>query len=280
MNATLLYACLQILSALQALPGPVGLAALESTASHERRPDDAGRAFRVESPEGPVRIWLPPHYDPATAATVVYVHGYNRSADVVWSVSALPRQFLASGRNAVFVVPTVAENDRAPLRWGRLSALLSRVERAGVPLPGGPVVAVGHSGAYRTLSRWVDEPRLDAVVLLDALYGQEEAFARFARHGRLVLVGHCTAARTERFLRRFAHVPRRDELPGRSPFTAEERSAPVVYFGTHLGHAALNDDGAAIPSLLSLALPGHGPEASPDARWLEGTLAQADWQAD
>jgi hypothetical protein len=231
----------------------------------------AEQSARLETRAGPVRVWAPADYDPATAATVVYVHGYKRTADSVWSTGALPDQFRASARNALFIVPTVADSDRAPLRWGHLESLLAEVERAGFARPAGPLVLIGHSGAYRTLARWVDTPGLTAVVLLDALYGQDEAFARFARRGRLLVVGHCTAARSRRFLARFAHVPRRDALPERPEFSAAERSARVVYFDTALSHTALNDSGASIPTLLPLAL--TPPTV---VSLVDGVLARAD----
>ena len=216
-----------------------------------------GWSWRVPTSQGAVRLWAPEGYDPATAATVIYVHGYQRDPDRVWSVARLPAQFRESGRNALFVVPPAAESDRAPMRWGRLAELLTGLARRGVTWPEGPVVAVGHSGAYRTLARWADEPGLQAMVLLDALYGGEEAFARFAgRGGRLVMVGIYTARRSLALLRRFPGAPRRADVPAAAAdFTEAERGAPVVYFGTHLGHAELNDSGEALPVLLDLVLP-------------------------
>ncbi len=131
MSTTFLYAT--VLHLLSLLP-LASVARAESAASVIAE----GRSLRLETPEGPVRIWQPADYDPATAATVVYVHGYKRSADSVWSTGALPDQFRASARNAVFIVPTMAENDRAPLRWGHLESLLDKVARAGVAPARGP----------------------------------------------------------------------------------------------------------------------------------------------
>jgi hypothetical protein len=218
-------------------------------------PVENGAAFRFETAEGPVRVWVPAHYDPTTAATVVYVHGYNRTPDSVWTTAALPRQFRESGRNALFIVPQVARNERAPLHWASVEALRESVARAGYGRPAGPLVLVGHSGAYRTLARWSTDPEVEAVVLLDGLYGADAAFARFAAHGRLVLVGRLTTARMQRFLTRFPDATRRDALPRTPDFTPDERRAPVAAFETTLGHAELNDGGAAIPVLLELALP-------------------------
>jgi hypothetical protein len=218
-------------------------------------PVEDGAAFRFEAAGGSVRVWRPATYDPATAATVVYVHGYNRTPDSVWTTAALPKQFRESGRNALFIVPQVAMNERSPLRWSSLEEVLQAVAHAGLGRPPGPVVLVGHSGAYRTLARWSVDSAVETVVLLDGLYGAEAAFARFTAHGRLVLVGRLTAARTHRFLTRFPGAARRDALPAAPEFTQEERRAAVVYFDTALGHAELNDGGAAIPVLLELALP-------------------------
>jgi hypothetical protein len=200
-------------------------------------------------------VWVPANYEPTTAATVVYLHGYNRTLDSVWTTAALPRQFSESGRNALFIVPLVAKNERAPLRWASLEALRASVARAGYGRPPGPLVLVGHSGAYRTLARWSADPAVAVIVLLDGFYGADAAFARFAARGKLVLVGRLTAARAHRFVARFPDATRRDSLPTTRDFTSQERRAAVVYFGTALGHAELNDSGAAIPALLDLALP-------------------------
>lgn len=233
------------------------LRALLATGSGAPASEAGGWSWRLPTEQGPVRLWVPEGYDPSTAATVIYVHGYLRDPDGVWALAGLPGQFRASGRNALFVVPAAATSDRAPMRWGRLSELQNALARRGVTLPAGPVVAVGHSGAYRTLARWVDDPRVASVVLLDALYGAEEAFARFAaRGGRLVMVGLYTARRSLALLRRFPGASRRADLPAAADgFTHAERAAAVLYSGTHLGHAELNDSGQAIPALLDLVLP-------------------------
>jgi hypothetical protein len=234
----------------------------------------AGVSLRWETPAGPVRVFMPPGYDPATAATVVYVHGYHRHADSVWTQGDLQRQFAASGRNALFVVPTAAESDTAPLRWRRLDALFESLAAQGVPRPAGPLVLVGHSGAYRTLARWVvgHGPSITAVILLDALYGGHAAFEQYARRGRLAVVSHSTAPQAARFLSRLPQVVRRDETPPAGAFSPEEVAAPVLALATRLGHAPLNDSGAFLPALLGLYAPAVAPAARDS---LSGALVTA-----
>jgi hypothetical protein len=218
---------------------------------------EAGMTGRFETPTGPVRVFTPPGYDPTTAATVVYVHGYHRHADSVWAVGDLENQFAASARNALFIVPTAAESDGAPLRWARLGGLFEHLAGRGVARPAGPLILVGHSGAYRTIARWVasDRGAISAVILLDALYGGHAAFEQYARRGRLAVVTHSTAPQAARFLMRLPSVVRRAEAPPEGVFTEAERSAQVLALDTRLGHAALNDSGAFLPALLGLYAP-------------------------
>jgi hypothetical protein len=79
------------------------------------------------------------------------------------------------------------------------------VASTGVTPPMGPLVAMGHSGAYRTLIPWLEEPRLDHVVLIDALYAKVEPFAAWAeaspRH-QLIDLGEDTVRWSEELGRR------------------------------------------------------------------------------
>ena len=60
--------------------------------------------------------------------------------------------------------------------------------------PWGSLVVVGHSGAYRTISPWLNYRPVDQVILIDGLYAREEAFrfwlnrARGHAVNRLILV--------------------------------------------------------------------------------------------
>src|SRR5512133_1400020 len=55
--------------------------------------------FRLRSRHGPIHVWHPAGYDPKSAATVVYVHGYFADVDDAWSEYRLRDQFAASELN-------------------------------------------------------------------------------------------------------------------------------------------------------------------------------------
>src|SRR5688572_27928889 len=50
--------------------------------THERL--HGGEHWRFETWNGPVHVWRPSGYDPATAGTVLYVHGYYTDVDKAW----------------------------------------------------------------------------------------------------------------------------------------------------------------------------------------------------
>ena len=45
----------------------------------------AGRHWRLATERGAIHVWTPAGYDAATAATVVFVHGYWIDADEAWT---------------------------------------------------------------------------------------------------------------------------------------------------------------------------------------------------
>ncbi|MEO7733341.1 MAG: hypothetical protein ABIY55_20435 [Kofleriaceae bacterium] len=87
--------------------------------------------------------------------------------DGAWSGHHLAAQFRASGLNALFVACEAPGDATQPVAWTSLRELLELVLRATGALPDGRVVAIGHSGAHRTLVRWLDEPRLDTMALVE-----------------------------------------------------------------------------------------------------------------
>jgi hypothetical protein len=78
----------------------------------------------------------------------------------------LPEQFAASGVDATFLVPE-APKSGSHVSFPNLQELLTY---AGKP-NASPVVAVGHSAAHMTIRKWLGNPRLKHIILLDALYG-------------------------------------------------------------------------------------------------------------
>ena len=108
---------------------------------------------------------------------MVYVHGLFTRVDQAWHDHHLATQFAASGANALFIVPEAPEAADEPPAWTDLESLISTaLSRAHLRRPPGPLVAVGHSGAYRTLAEWLGDPELHTLILIDALYGKEDEF--------------------------------------------------------------------------------------------------------
>jgi hypothetical protein len=223
-----------------------------------------GRHWRIDTAQGGVHVWQPDGLPTGRCGTVLYVHGYFSDVDEVWQQHQLAAQFSQSQVQARFIVPEVPQNRRQPERWPQLAALLDLVaSKIGDACRGGPLVAIGHSGAYRTIAAWLDEGLLADIVLLDALYGREEQYASWLgatdqRH-RLVLASDLTRRRSDRLVGRFAQALRRREIE--PPTTTAERSAQLVYFADRYGHLELVTDGVAIPTLLAWTVlePGRAP---------------------
>jgi len=219
----------------------------------------AGRHWRIETDRGAIHVWIPANYDAATAATIVFVHGYFVSVDDAWTDYRLPQQFALSGINAMFIAAQAPMTKREPLVWPSLNALVHTVKgNVDVAMPTKRLVAVGHSGAYRTLAAWLPNPTLDTVVLLDALYG-EFRFVPWLREGknrRFVNVAYETDRYSDEMHRYLPSTVRVDGLPA-SGFP----DARILYAKTDAGHWQLVTDGVALP----LALRAIGVDAVADA---------------
>ena len=215
-----------------------------------------GTHWRVESAAGAIHVWTPPGYDRATAGVVIYVHGYDVDADTAWREHELVTQFAAAGVNAMFVVPEAPAGKRAAVVWPALATLITTVGRAAIAVPRGPIVVIGHSGAYRTLASWIDHRRVSTMILVDALYGDPTAFATFARgrKHRLMLVSIDTARAATALARRSRGAVERSELPtGVDEFTTAERAARVLAITTTTPHMELITAGRVLPLMLAIA---------------------------
>jgi hypothetical protein len=219
-------------------------------------PPTGAQEWRVVAREGVVRIYRPGGFRARDAALVLYVHGLYTDVDRAWREHRLPEQFEASGRNALFVVPAARTAAPDPLPWPALPALLETVGAAvGQPLPA-PVVAAGHSGAYKLIAGWLGHPRLQTVLLLDGLYGLEPAFRAWldSRGHRMALVGQSTAAAVAKFARRAPYSVRRHRCPDEfAALTARERTAKLLAMGTEADHFGIVTDGKILPLLLQWA---------------------------
>jgi hypothetical protein len=232
-----------------------------------------GEHLRLETECGPVHVWRPADYDPRTAGTVVYVHGYFTSVDQTWTEDHLAAQFEASGRNALFIAPQSPQSMDDQVPWKSLEALLCTVDRTSpVRLPRGPLVVVGHSGAFRTILYWLHDPRVRYVILLDGLYRGQREFRYWlcssagARSHRLVLVVDETSQESDRFARRVPGTVRRSSIPeGLPDFTPQEIRAPLVYLRSQYEHVDIVSGGKVIPLVLKLTAlkPLAGVQESP-----------------
>jgi hypothetical protein len=221
---------------------------------------DDGRHWRFGSrSQGPVHVWRPQGYQAATAALIVYVHGFYTDVDAAMLEHDLARQFRDSGRNALFVVPEARSAGRDPVLWPVLADLLAEVKlRVGVALPRGPVVVVGHSGGYKTIASWLLHGPLGQVVLIDGLYGNDDDFRRWLsarrapRPRQLVLVGFDTQPRVEAFTLQLPLGVRLDTIPYLyDELPAAARRAPLLALQSErFDHLGLMTSGRFLPWLL------------------------------
>jgi hypothetical protein len=222
----------------------------------------AGQYWRLDTPRGPVHVWAPRGYNAKTAATIVFVHGYNADVDQMWSGARLPQQFALSGINALFIVPEAPSAKVAPMTWPSLNLLL-RTVAAGTnePMPHGKIVAIGHSGAYRTIVLWLANASLSTVVLLDAAYGELDRFAVWANTPghRLINIADETQPLCDFMHRSIPATKRFDGLPA-TGFPEGVRGSRVLYVRTDVGHWPLVTGGVALP----LALRSLGAPLVPD----------------
>ena len=216
-----------------------------------------GRHFRIKTAQGAVHVWFPENYDRSTAGTVVYVHGYWTDADGAWRDYELARQFRASRQNAMFVVPDAPSNNDESVHWPALSDLRKAVSRANIKMPDGPVVVMGHSGAFRTVMQWVDNRVVDQIILLDALYAGESAFDEFIKSGKraedhkLIVVAASTAQESKSFANKYKFAVAREKMPDSvGGFSKRERGAKLLYIRSQYEHMQIVTSKKVIPMLL------------------------------
>jgi hypothetical protein len=151
-----------------------------------------------------VLVAASPNFDPqAPGVIVVYFHGNNATLkrDVVARQQA-PRQVAAARLNAVLIAPQMAVDARDSSagnfwREGAFSAFLDEAETklarfypnaSHADFARYPVVIVAYSGGYLpaafSLAHGGARDRIKGVVLLDALYGEPDKFARWIEQER------------------------------------------------------------------------------------------------
>jgi hypothetical protein len=214
----------------------------------------AGRHWRLETARGVVHCWIPEDYDAATAATVVFVHGYWISVDAAWASYRLPEQFALAGINAMFIAPEAPSAKWDSIAWPSLADLIAAVGNSvDAAMPTQRLVVVGHSGAYRNIGAWLANPALDTVVLLDAAYTEFGLlpWVRASSNHRLVNIAYETGRFSDYLHWRLPSTRRITGLPAVA--LPDER---ILYVKTWVGHWSLVTDGVALPlALRALEVP-------------------------
>jgi hypothetical protein len=220
---------------------------------------EGGKHWRIDTDHGAVHVWVPPGYDRSTAGTVVYVHGYYVDVDQAWADYDLAKQFKESKQNAIFIVPEAPAGRDEEVYWKALADLRKAVTKANIKLPDGPTIVIGHSGAFRTMSQWVDHKLVAELILLDALYGKDESFDDFigtgkrAKYHKMILIGDDTAAEGTEFIKKYPFAVVRDKMPdSTADFSKKEKKAKLLYVKSQYGHMEIVTSGKVIPLLLRL----------------------------
>jgi hypothetical protein len=229
-----------------------------------------GVQWRLQTEDGVVYAWRPEDFNPAAAGIVIYLHGYYDSADESWGQYGLPEQFWQSRQNAFFIAPESPIDDDEDVYWEDLDQLLSLVfRRIKQQRPSGPVVVIGHSGAYRNILCWLDNPSVEEVILLDGLYNNEKEFGKWigdthVRQRRLILVGVETFENSQRFSNQFKFSVFRNSFPrDYAEFTRAEKEARLLNIKTTYDHMELVHTGEVIPLILRLSPLLHLPDKKP-----------------
>jgi len=215
---------------------------------------DDGRYVRFGSEKnGPVHVWSPRNVKRG-APIVIYLHGFFTDVDAAVREHHLTAQFRDSGRNAVFIIPETRSGARDDLLWPELPKLLAEVEkRTKTKLPAGPIVLLGHSGAYKAIAGWLREARVTQVLLVDGLYGNERDFETWldTPGNQLVLVSFETRLRSE-WLSKKRKAIELDTLPWLyDELPMSTRTAPLVHIQSErVEHMQLVTEGRLIPWLL------------------------------
>jgi len=227
---------------------------------HARTPWDepaGGSHWRLDTPRGPVHVWHPRGLALPSAGLVVYVHGLYTKVDEAFASHQLAQQFAASRLNAVFVAPEAPVASTDAVVWPSLAELRAEVGDALPALKtGGPTVLAGHSGAYRTIAGWLDDPSVRSLVLLDAMYGQTERYAAWVKAQsapgpHLTLVTQDTKRLADELLASFPQAVHLEGVPARfADLSAVAREASVLELRTSVGHMQIVTSGRILPVVL------------------------------
>lgn len=244
------------------------------------------------------RVWIfvPEGFSGQALRAVVHIHGYHGRIEALVPAQQLEAQLVASGRDAVLVVPQ-GPRDAADMALGRLeqpgglpwllqdvSALLHEQGWLAPQAPLGPVVLSAHSGGYRGVANILshEEVPVQAVLLFDALYSHMHAFAQAAGRGVVLRSSWTARGGTARQNQVLLDLLRRGGVQvGDSwePLRLERDPATVAQ--VFMPHAVCVDRGWPMASWLeSSGLPPRlgSPPRLRAALWRSPTQALVRWQ--
>jgi hypothetical protein len=140
-------------------------------------------------------------------------------------------------------------------------------DKTGVPRGAALTAVVGHSGAFRTIDSWLDEPLVDQIVMIDAMYADDNELAAWwkasPRH-RLITVGEDTLQWNESLVRELPEPLILDRFPTSYDMWPDAaKTSRLVYIRAQYMHMPLVMEGIVLPGLLRL-LP---VELLPDEPW-------------
>jgi hypothetical protein len=119
-------------------------------------------------------------------------------------------------------------------------------------------VALAHSGGFRTVVCWLEDKRLQQIIMLDGVYKKEDELHRWIagqpkRHvRRLTLVSADTWERADRLARRFPRGERREGVPEVVAELGAARHAEVLSIKSQYDHMGMVTSGKVIPLVLQL----------------------------
>lgn len=141
-----------------------------------------------------VLIIVPPQFNSKDTVDVIcWFHGWRNTIDSSVGYFELAKQFLASNRNAIFIVPETTKD--APDSYGGkleqhtvfkylLNDVLAKLKKERIIDKGvveGNVVLAGHSGAFRVMAFIAEKGgvAINQIVLFDGLYSQIDKFSNW-----------------------------------------------------------------------------------------------------
>lgn len=215
------------------------------------------RHTRLEHPKkGPVHIWIPGDYAETCGATV-FVHGFNRRTPVNWYVDRAIEDFDLVGKAeradvGSMVIAIASRVGRGkPIHWSSFADLRAFVDdNVDEGMPEWSHV-IGHSGGYANIALWLKEGEasIDHVSLLDATYGQFDAFANWvAEPCRALDICVSKGARTQTNAARIL-----DDLPGYYTFLQgidARQDSRVTYYPARRSHMSWVVEDDVIPVLM------------------------------